>query len=259
MTDTDKYTEWQRQQIELEKDIVAERTKRFYLPILNRIKKEKGVSTLKVLDVGCGNGEGVKVINDHKLYCIGIDHGFRKEEWYSLGLQDRFVVANGNKLPFKDGMFDVVISCGVIEHIGAVGDSRELLPNYKELRKEFAEELIRVTSATGSLIITTPNRLSPVDFWHGPFIMGMRFHLPTDYFCLSVGDLKYIFDVGSKTRKMRVLPLSGLFMYKRYKHRLLTRVMVSVFNVIVSIISIERFEFLRRGCLAPFIVARIDK
>ncbi len=259
MTNTDRYTEWQKQQIELEKDIVAERTKRFYLPILNRIKKEKGVNTLKVLDVGCGNGEGVKVFNDHNLYCIGVDHGFRKEEWHSLDLEDRFIVANGNKLPFKDGVFDVVVSCGVIEHIGAVGDSRQLVSDYKRLRKQFAEELIRVTAPSGSLIITTPNRLFPIDFWHGPFIMGMRFHSPWDYFCLSVGDLKHIFDVGAKTKKITALPLNGLFMYKRYKQRLITRLMSSAFNVIVPIISIERFEFLRRGCFAPFIVARIDK
>ncbi len=59
------------------------------------------------------------------------------------------VVADGRKLPFRDGEFDVAFSNAVVEHVGSRDDQRR-----------FVHELCRVAER---VFVTTPNRLFPVE------------------------------------------------------------------------------------------------
>jgi hypothetical protein len=61
----------------------------------------------------------------------------------------RFVVADGRKLPFADGSFDLVYANAVIEHVGD-----------REDQQRFVAELARVGRRW---IITTPNRYFPIE------------------------------------------------------------------------------------------------
>ena len=61
----------------------------------------------------------------------------------------RCVVADGRRLPFADGEFDVAFSNAVVEHVGPATDQRR-----------FVEELCRVA---GCVFVTTPNRLFPLE------------------------------------------------------------------------------------------------
>jgi SAM-dependent methyltransferase len=61
----------------------------------------------------------------------------------------RWMVADGRRLPFRDGAFDVVFSNAVIEHVGRF-DKQRL----------FAEECRRVGK---SYFVTTPNRGFPIE------------------------------------------------------------------------------------------------
>lgn len=60
-----------------------------------------------------------------------------------------YVVADGMRLPFPDGSFDVVLSNAVIEHVGGVQD-----------QARFVLEQLRVAR---HVIITTPNRWFPME------------------------------------------------------------------------------------------------
>jgi SAM-dependent methyltransferase len=60
-----------------------------------------------------------------------------------------FVQADGRRLPFKDGSFDLVFCNSVIEHLGS-----------KEAQQALAAEIVRVG---GSYYVQTPNRWFPVE------------------------------------------------------------------------------------------------
>lgn len=61
----------------------------------------------------------------------------------------KFVVADGRRLPFADGAFDVGFSNAVIEHVGNLADQRQ-----------FVSELLRTCRR---VFISTPNAHFPID------------------------------------------------------------------------------------------------
>jgi SAM-dependent methyltransferase len=61
----------------------------------------------------------------------------------------RLVVADGRRLPFADGEFDVALSNAVVEHVGDADDQRA-----------FVHELCRVARA---VFVSTPNRWFPIE------------------------------------------------------------------------------------------------
>ena len=77
----------------------------------------------KVLDLGCGIGRHVRFCDDLGLDAWGVDHSrvalveagkiVRREGRSHLA--GRFVVANGEHLPFSDHAFDFIVSHGVLD------------------------------------------------------------------------------------------------------------------------------------------------
>jgi SAM-dependent methyltransferase len=61
----------------------------------------------------------------------------------------RLVVADGRRLPFADGEFDVAVSNAVVEHVGGADDQRA-----------FVHELCRVGRR---IFVSTPNRWFPIE------------------------------------------------------------------------------------------------
>lgn len=103
----------------------------------------KNVKT--ILDVGCGSGWVAKKFLKKNIKVISLDisksNPQKVKELYPS--QNHFqVVADSFKLPFDSNSFDCVIASEIIEHI--------VEP------KLFLEELFRVVSGDGRLIISTP-------------------------------------------------------------------------------------------------------
>ncbi|MBO8180457.1 MAG: methyltransferase domain-containing protein [Archaeoglobus sp.] len=107
---------------------------------LRMLDKKRGI---RLLDIGCNNGG--QLVEYSKLLegeLLGID--IKKfGEWNFLNYD--FIVGDARKLPFKDGVFDIVVATEVIEHFV----EGEL----------FLAEVYRVLKQNGFLILTTPNRL----------------------------------------------------------------------------------------------------
>lgn len=145
------------------------RMRDFYAPLIRRSVR----SAHRVLDCGCGNGVSVDELITQGFDTFGNDVSqLRKWQWRERRNRSKLVVASGMGLPFPDRFFDVVISSGVLEHIGV---EEAALPTYTvraqpdrdEQRRAFLRELARVTRPSGSIFLDFPNGSFPVDFWHG--------------------------------------------------------------------------------------------
>lgn len=105
-----------------------------------RVSPWKGVqsflSTLPkyahVADIGCGNGKYANVRQD--LVWMGSDVSENLASIASKRTKKEVLLADGCKLPFKNGIMDASISIAVLHH----------LPSHKK-RKAFLEELLRIT------------------------------------------------------------------------------------------------------------------
>lgn len=102
---------------------------------------KQNLSDKAILELGCGDGERTELFYEFSRV-IGVDvvnrvSAERKNKFV-------FVLADATRLPFKEEIFDGVVSFDVIEHV--------------EEDKKFVDEAFRVCKQGGKLIIGTPNR-----------------------------------------------------------------------------------------------------
>jgi hypothetical protein len=83
-------------------------------------------------------------------------------------------------------------------------------------RKRFAADMARVTKQGGFLLVACPNRLFPVDFFHGTrFVRGIpvRVHASSEQFLLSYKDVVSLFIPHFES--FRSLPLQDFLNMER--------------------------------------------
>lgn len=127
---------------ETDKELEIEHLQRYEL--LKEWVKDK-----RVLDAACGEGYGSYVLSLSAKSVQGIDINVvaieNAQTKYSKNNLN-FLTGSVDKLPFEDASFDVVVSFETLEHIN------------EDTQKRFMEEVRRVLTAEGTLIISTPNK-----------------------------------------------------------------------------------------------------
>jgi SAM-dependent methyltransferase len=100
-----------------------------------------------VVEVGCGEGYGAAALGRTAHRVVGVDYDARTVAHAARTYPDvHFVRANLAALPIPAGSVDVVTTLQVIEHVWDHG--------------QFVRECGRVLRAGGTLLVTTPNRLT---------------------------------------------------------------------------------------------------
>jgi ubiquinone/menaquinone biosynthesis C-methylase UbiE len=108
---------------------------------IETIQKDNGDKPLSILNIGCGTGGTVAMLERHASELVNVDVSkeaikFMKQSGYSA------ILVEGTSLPFNANKFDLVVAFDVLEHIE--DDSSAL----KEWR--------RVLKKGGTLLITVP-------------------------------------------------------------------------------------------------------
>jgi len=125
---------------------------------LGLMRRHVDLENKRILDFGCGVGAFVRRLREFSPSVTGFDVD---RDSVRRGVEEvpDLALAVGEKLPYKDGAFDVVLLHEVLEHVD------NDLQTMREVR--------RVLAPGGRAVIFCPNRLYPFET-HGIFI-GKRY------------------------------------------------------------------------------------
>jgi SAM-dependent methyltransferase len=141
-------------------------------------------SSIRVLDVGTGQGFAVKALRSLGYDAWGLEPGGRLDEAEPAVRPFIHTVYSQDLLIQHPDIerFDFIFSSGVVEHVGTSDGNSALVENYREYRKVFMDSQLALLRAGGILLVSGPNRLFPFDFQHGDHyyhgILKMFDHLP---------------------------------------------------------------------------------
>lgn len=238
--------------------------------IIPYLLKEPG----RYLDAGCGIGRTVTRLLESGHDAYGIDLPNLAPYWRRFGNNpDRFFNCDAGKLPFPDDFFDAVISLGVIEHIGTLNGEATLADEYREARRLFATELLRVTRPGGRIMVSCPNKRFPVDPQHQVVDeysrddritrlrnaiwgrTGLNLHKTWGrYHLLSYAEVRDLFCRQGGASDFAPLPISGYFGLTIFKSGFL-RPLWPLADLYINRMP----ELIRKSWLNPYMLVEIRK
>ncbi len=188
-----------------------------YITAISIVDKEKNF----ILDVGCGDGGISNFFTRCGKTVIAMDSDKNNRGNFT------FVVANAEKLPFKNSAFEQIFCLDVLEHI--------------KNDKMAAKEMSRVLKKKASIVITTPS-----EFWKYPYYNFMKFITPSEKSVMNLfghvrkgyspSQIKKMFN-GFKIEEMRyfVNKLSTLFYDLEYSKLFVLK------NIILRVLALPLF------------------
>lgn len=228
------------------------------------------IDAQSVIDVGCGIGREVTLMAGDGYATLGIDVPHLAPLWADYENDPRhFVAGDGTALPVRDGVFDLALARGVIEHIGTTVGHYTLERDFRTARRRFAEELLRVLRPGGRAVVACPNKAFPIDIQHAPSDglahvnplrqrlyarTGVNMHKTWGaYHLLSFADVERLFRAaGAKT--VRPLPIKDYFSFGRFQRGALLP-----FAEAATAYVDHLPRALWRSALNPYVIAEIQR
>jgi len=257
------------QALEDEEVGVQHRIGHFYLPLFFKYAQGigKAPTAMRIMDCGCGNGASVEYLAAAGFQSFGIDiASFRAEQWVERSKLPRvhLLAADATALPFPDRYFDIVLSCGMLEHIGV---AEECKPSYRvtplshqaDLRERFLRESMRVLKPGGVLYLDCPNGSFPIDFWHNDYRSLPRFHWPSESFLPSFDEVAKLVRRVAPTCSIEAISPAGRFTFQRSRRRWYGKVFTDVMKVYLDLLKRRPFSGLASSPLNPYLVMRIAR
>jgi SAM-dependent methyltransferase len=222
-------------------------------------------SPVRVLDTGCGNGISVDILSDLGFEAWGNDlSALRKWQWRERRWRKRLVVSSSLSLPFADGYFDVVLASGVIEHIGVEETG---VPRYSvrpcadkaEQRSAFVQELLRVLSPGGILLMDAPNGRFPIDFWHSDAPGRPRWHRLNEGFLPSFAEVRRYVNAAAPHARVEALSPHKRLQFRQTSRHWYGRLFAPAMELFFRAMKYAPFRWLARSPFNPFLVVRVRR
>ncbi len=234
--------------------------KNFLSPFLSKYFRHDSKDT-KILSIGCGVGSDVEQLVEDGFDAYGVDAGNRSEYWNRRKEKHRYVLANGKHLPFNNESFDVVIMGCVLPHIGVLGDTYVTTEDATTERSMAAREMLRVLRPNGHIIVSSPNKRCPIDFFHRNKVQRHvpRLHSTKRDFLLSVEDYSAFFSDDQTSRAPSVLPIGDYWGFYSSSEYLLGRILQLPVKLYFSALSTNVLAPLRNTALNPWLILHFQK
>jgi SAM-dependent methyltransferase len=234
----------------------------YVIPLLQKQFAGRDPASLKILSIGCGVGSDVEALNDAGYEAYGIDAGNRSEFWARRSFPQRYFLANAKHLPFDTASFDVIMMGCVLPHIGVGDDTYVAQPGHEAERELAAGEMVRVTRPGGQMVVTSPNRLCPVDFFHRADVRKHtpRLHSRNESFLLSAQDYAKLLRVGTDCQSLEILPLRGYWGFYSSSTYLLGRILqIPVRFYFNHLMSWRITRWLRGTWMNPWLILLVKR
>lgn len=245
-----------------ENEGIVARNENLLLPMIRRFAQTAGkqLCQLAILDCGCGNGLTVDILRQHQIDAWGIDAGRgRHRQWQVRQSGPQLLSANALRLPFADAAFDVMLSSGLVEHIGiweaeAEGYHSRRLPDCDAQRIQFVRELARVTKADGFILIDHPNGAFPADFWHGGEAGSIRWHRTHGDMLPDFPEISAYFRTADAALKLVSLSPVRRLKFQKVSAHWYGRVFAPMMKTWLKMMDSQRMSFMARSFMNPYLV-----
>jgi|SRR5215469_7289119 len=241
----------------------------YYLPLFRSYCESRRIdlAEVRILDCGCGGGASVEYLSDAGFKVIGIDIAqFRRDQWKERENLARvsFVQADAVHLPFADKTFNIVVSSGMLEHIGV---DEECAPKYRVKpqvdqsrdREKFLAECMRVLRPEGMLYVDHPNGSFPVDFWHNDYRSRPRLHWPSERFLPKFREVSEVARGLDPTCTVEAISPAGRFTFRRSDRRWYGKLFSAPMELFFRLLRHKPFTRLSASVLNPYLVIRITR
>ena len=257
----DQLTATHLQGLELEVEGSLRRIRDYYIPLVREVAPHAS----RILDVGCGNGVSVDMLRGAGFEAWGNDLSqLRQHQWKQRSSRESLVVASALQLPFPGNSFDIVISSGVMEHIGVTETPAphytvRALPNQRELRVAYLRECGRVLRPGGRIFLDFPHGSFPIDFWHGNRPGTPRLHSVREPFLPSFGEVRSLAIDALGSSAVRPLSPYRRLQFKQAAGHLHGRLLSVPFSALFRLMRWPGFRWLAGTAVNPFLVVEIRK
>lgn len=133
-----------------------------------RLLKSRDFSNInKVLDIGCGFGQGVAMCRNKGIEAYGLDISESLIlYWQMANIMQFCTVCSADKLPFPDNHFDLIVCLDVLEHIPEEGIDTVLKEMYRVGRSDYILAICITPASSKMYDGSEPHVLvRPVEWW----------------------------------------------------------------------------------------------